>query len=225
MRVDGSPAPAERIRMRLPTCPRCSGPVREPDLWSSAWRCDRHGDVLPYHQGSKPSREALDAVMVRSHAPWWTPYPSMIGWTVSGSGHCGDDKRGTRATALCFSGPNPFGGPVDLLLIAEEPGVGLGARFAGLQGMDPGDDVFEARPDAHIASDGHACPLWCVPSADDRLAYVGEALGLWLWAIVWPPAASVLLLDELKLTDIRDNRPAREAMVFGAPSPHMTLIA
>jgi hypothetical protein len=50
-------------------------------------------------------------------------------------------------------------------------------------------------------------------------------LGLWRWAVVLPPAASVLLLDELKLTDIRDNRPAREAMVFGAPSPHMTLIA
>ncbi|MDQ1723851.1 MAG: hypothetical protein QOG52_879 [Frankiaceae bacterium] len=209
--------------MRPPSCPRCSGPVREPGLWSSSWQCDRHGDVLPYHQGPKPSREALDAAMVRSHAPWWSPYPSMIGWTVSGFGHCGDDSRGTRASAICFSGPNPFGGPVDLLFVAEEPGVGIGARFAGLDGMDPGEGVFEAPPDIHIEADGHACPLWRVPSAEDRLAYVGEALGMWLWAVVWPPTAGVLLLDDLRLADVRDSRPAREALVCGAPSPHMTI--
>ncbi|MCU1677099.1 MAG: hypothetical protein JWM93_1857 [Frankiales bacterium] len=207
-----------------PTCPRCSGPLREPDLWSSAWRCDRHGDVLPYHPCPKPSLEALDAVILKSHAPWWAPYPSMVGWTVSGFGHCGDDKRGTRASAICYSGPNPFGGPADMLVVAEEPGVGIGARFAGLDGMDPGD-VFDTPADAHIDAGGHACPLWCVPSAEDRIAYVGEALALWLWIVVWPPESSVLLLDDLKLTDVRDSRPAREALVCGAPSPHMSASA
>ena len=196
------------------------GMVREPGLWSSAWQCDQHGEVIPYHACPKPSREALEAASVRSHAPWWMPYPSLIGWTVSGFGHCGDDARGTRASAVCFSGPNPLGGPVDLLLIAEEPGVGLGAHFAGLDGMDPGD-VFGTPADAHIEADGHACPLWAVPCAEDRVAYVGEALGLWLWVVTWPPAASVLLLDQLKCTDLRDNRPARESLVCGAPSPHM----
>ena len=40
--------------------------------------------------------------------------------------------------ALACSGPTPFSdGPADVLLIAEEPGVGLGAHFAGLAGPDP----------------------------------------------------------------------------------------
>jgi hypothetical protein len=195
--------------------------VREPDLWSNSWQCDRHGAVLPYHQSPLPSRESLDAAIPRSRAPWWSPYPSTIGWTVSGFGHCGDDKRGTRASAVCFAGPNPAGGPVDVILVAEEPGIGLGERFAGRDGMDPGD-VFDAPPVAHIEADRHACPLWSVPSEVDRLAYVGEAHGQWLWIIVWPPSASVLLLDHLRLVDLRDHRPAREALVYGAPSPRMT---
>ena len=32
-----------------------------------------------------------------------------------------------RASAVALSGPNPLGGPADMLIIAEEPGVGLGA--------------------------------------------------------------------------------------------------
>jgi hypothetical protein len=207
--------------MKPPTCPRCSGPVREPGLWSSSWQCDRHGDVLPYHQTSLPSREALEASVARSHSPWWSPYPSMMLWTVSGFGHCADDKRGTRASAMCFAGPNPSGGPVDMIVVAEEAGIGLGERFAGRDGMDPGD-VFDTPPPVHIEADGHACPLWSVPAADDRLAYVGESHGQWLWIVVWPPSASVLLLDQLRLVDLRDHRPAREALVCGAPSPRMS---
>ncbi|HWN61909.1 MAG TPA: DUF6758 family protein, partial [Streptosporangiaceae bacterium] len=28
-------------------CPRYGKPVREPTAWSSAWRCDWHGEVHP----------------------------------------------------------------------------------------------------------------------------------------------------------------------------------
>lgn len=195
--------------------------MREPGLWSSAWRCDRHGEVLPYRQAVRPAREALDAMIVASKVPWWSPYPSLIGWTVSGFGACGDDRTGTRASAVCFSGPSPLGGPVDLLLVAEEPGVGLGERFAGLDAPDPGA-VGDGPAAATVHADGHAAPLWTVQTPyDDRVAMAGEAHGLWLWVVIWPAAASVLLEDHLQLADVREHRVAREALVYGALSPRM----
>ena len=93
-------------------------------------------------------------------------------------GVAGDDAEGIRATVLACSGPNPVGGPADLLLIAEEPGVGLGAGFAGLLAPDPGPDIGAGPADARVEVDGHPRPLWVVPSAaPGRTAYAGEADG------------------------------------------------
>ena len=38
----------------------------------------------------------------------------------------------------------------------------------------------------------------------DRAGFVGEARGLWLWAVVWPERSGLLMYDELVLTDLRD---------------------
>jgi hypothetical protein len=46
--------------------------------------------------------------------------------------------------------------------------------------------------------------LWCLPAASDRAVFVGEAKGLWLWALVWPETAGVLIWDGVVLTDLRD---------------------
>lgn len=48
-----------------------------------------------------------------------------------GGASAGDERTGARATAVALAGPSPLGGPADLVLVAEEPGVGLGARLAG----------------------------------------------------------------------------------------------
>ena len=39
----------------------------------------------------------------------------------------------------------------------------------------------------------------------DVAAFVGEAKGLWLWALVWPASAGVLMYDSLTLLDLRDG--------------------
>lgn len=142
------------------------------------------------------------------------------GWLVSGVGHAGDERTGARATLLACSGPAPLGGPADMVLVAEEPGVGLGARFAGLAGPDPGPEVTDAVPHAKVEAAGHPTPLWSLP-ADDRAGFVGAAKGLWLWAVLWPVDAGLLLLEDLVLQDARESVP--EPMVdFGAPSPRLT---
>jgi hypothetical protein len=71
-----------------------------------------------------------------------------------------------------------------------------------------------------VMAASHPTALWSVPVLDDRAVFVGEAKGLWLWAVVWPASAGVLMYDGLSLTDLRDW-PADLAMEFGAPSPRL----
>ena len=72
-----------------------------------------------------------------ARCPVWLPWPLPPGWLVSGFTGAGDERTGARASAVALSGPNPLGGPADLLIIAEEPGVGLGAGLAGLPAPIP----------------------------------------------------------------------------------------
>ena len=57
---------------------------------------------------------------------------------TAGFAGAGDERTGTRASAVALSGPNPVGGLAEMLVVAEDPGVGLGAALAGLDSVDPG---------------------------------------------------------------------------------------
>jgi hypothetical protein len=146
---------------------------------------------------------------------------------VTGAGWAGDDRSGVRATALACSGPDPLGGgPADVVLIAEQPGVGLGTRFGGIPGIDCGNLVAESMadasgrgPHAKIKAGGHHIPLWSVKSPEDRCAYVSEAKGMWLYAVAWPASAGYFLAEHVVLHDLSDGVPPE--LVFGAPSPHL----
>ena len=83
--------------------------------------------------------------------------------------------------------------------------MGLGARLAGLPGPDPGDDFGQGPPDAKLEAAGHPTALWSLPCDGDCAAFVGEAKARWLWALVWPAAAGVVLLD----ASLYARRPAR----------------
>lgn len=182
---------------------------------SSDWSCATHGPVQPYHRGRV---EVLGQVSAHARVPVWATRPLLPGWTLGGVGWCGDDRSGATATLVALAGPSPLGGPADLLLVAEEPGVGLGARVAGLEGSDPGDLTVRA-PEAKVLASGHPTPLWRCPSGNDRVAFVGEASGVWLWAVLWPPAAELVLLEHVELFDVRED-PSYE-LPLGAPSPRV----
>jgi hypothetical protein len=151
------------------------------------------------------------------------PWPLPVGWLFTGVAYAGDDRSGGRATAVACSGPGPLGGTGELLLVAEEPGVGLGARFAGIEGPDPGPDICVDMPaQAKLLAVGRPTPLWHVADAPaDRAVFAGEALGLWLWAIVWPESSGLLMYDELVLTDLRDAGAEIEVLPCGALSPRL----
>ncbi|WP_090932214.1 DUF6758 family protein [Nonomuraea jiangxiensis] len=202
-----------------PTCPRCFGPLHGPSAWSPAYRCDIHGDVLPYQPPHPPTSMALEAMRKSSLVPVWLPWPLPTGWLVTGFAEVGEQRTGGRASVVALSGPSPMEGPADLLIIAEEPGIGLGASYAGLAGPDPGEGFDNGPPNAKIEVLGHPTALWCVDGVADRAVYAGEALGNWLWAIAWPPDAGwVIALSELTLRDARDHDLD---VPFGAFSPRL----
>lgn len=197
-----------------PTCPRCGGPVH---ARSSAWQCEVHGEVHPLRVAYASSAAELRDLARGAAVPLWLPWPVPDGWLVTGFARAGDEGSGTRGCALALSGPNPVGGPGEMLLISEEPGIGLGARFAGLGGTDPGGDVAAGPPDGLVRSSHKEFPLWHV-DGPERAAFVGEAMGSWLWLILWPATAGVLLVEQLELVDLRDPGVELE-LPFGAPSP------
>lgn len=187
---------------------------------TSSWDCERHGAVHPLHVVAKPAVEALHKLAGSAGVPLWVPLPLLPGWTLTGLATAGDERTSAKATVVALSGPSPLGGPADLLLIAEEPGVGVGARFAGLDEIDPGLTVV-GQPDAKVEAAGHPTALWRSPSADDRAAFVGEAMGVWLWAVLWPPAAELVLLEHVVLHDLRAAAHASVDLPVGAPSPRL----
>jgi hypothetical protein len=106
-----------------------------------------------------------------------------------------------------------------MLLVSEELGVGLGAGCAGLAGPDPGNDFAAGPPHALVRFGHHEFPVWNV-DAPGRAAFVGEVMGNWLWLILWPDTAGVLLVEPLELRDLRD--PGQDLdLPFGAQSPRL----
>jgi hypothetical protein len=53
-------------------------------VWSSAWRCDLHGDVHPLHPVFRPSAEGRDGLLRTGGVPVWLPWPLPASWLVTG---------------------------------------------------------------------------------------------------------------------------------------------
>jgi len=205
--------------MKDAVCPRCRGPLSEPSAWHSTWQCDLHGAVQPLRLTRSPSPERLQVLLSTAKVPVWLPWPLPIGWLVTGFTGAGDERSGTRGCVVALSGPNPVGGLAEMLLISEEPGLGLGAGLAGLPGPDPGDGLAAGPPHALVSFGHHEFPLWNV-DAPGAAAFAGEVLGNWLWITLWPDTAGVLMLERLSLRDLRD--PGQDLdLPFGAKSPRL----
>lgn len=164
------------------------------------------------HPTVAPTPDAVRRLAREADVPVWLPWPLPEGWLISGLRWAGDDRGGPVACVLAVSGPNPLPEAetervADLLLVAEQPGVGLGASLAGLSDIDAGDRLREAAitepADFKIDAAGHDTPLWSVPMPDG-VGFVGEAAGDWLWLLAWPASAAAVLLARFPLVDLRD---------------------
>ena len=193
-------------------CPRCGNDLVAPTEYDKVWRCSRHGQTLPLTILARLDGPAIRHLCDHAEVPVWLPDPMPVGWTLAGLATVGDVPDGFRATVVSLRGPAPLGGMGEWLIVAEEPGVGLGASYAGAE-MMAAPPVSTELPLAKVHALGHPTPLWPIPdSRADRSAYVGEAAGVWLWLVSFPADAGYALLEDLALTDLRAHQlPILEA--------------
>jgi hypothetical protein len=144
---------------------------------------------------------ALLTHITESQLPTWLPWPMPASWSVSGVGRAGDGDE--QATVLACSGPDPLSGDADLVLVCEEPGVGLGAYYAGAQGLDVGRQISGFPAATRVQVGQHATPLWWVGERDDRDVHVGEASGRRPWIVAWPATAGAIIRSGLTFVDLK----------------------
>ncbi len=202
-------------------CPRCRTPVGESD---GVWSCSLHGKVPRVWRPVEPGYDVFAEHLVATAGfPTYLPWPLSPGWRISdfSSARWAGSVVGTMC---CASGTSEADGPVDLLVVAEEPGTGLGGRCAGIPSADPGPDVGRGAPAVRLRVEGRPVPLWAVSTsaadtAFDRAVFVGEAFGRWLWLVLRPPSAMLLLREEWSLVDVSTLGPPLVEVPFGGPGP------
>jgi hypothetical protein len=188
-----------------------------------------HGDVralwVPPGEQEISYDGFADHLAAAADFPTYLPWPMSPGWAVTDFGVVGDgsDER-TLATVTCVSGTSELDGPVDVFVVAEEPGTGLGARCAALERTDPGREVGDGQPMVRVRIGSQTVPLWAVSTSAsderfDRSVFAGEAEGRWLWLVLRPASAMLLLRDDWILRDVSGLGPPLVEMPFGGPRP------
>lgn len=203
-------------------CPCCTLPVTEGE---NGWQCPDHGAITPLWRPAVASYEALAEHLGHcGDAPTLVPWPLAAGWTITDFGCVAEDGKEARASMLSCTGITDADGVVELTIVSEEPGVGLGARCAGIDHSDPGAEVGDGPPHARVNIDGVTLPLWSVSTSHshptfDRSVFAGEAHGRWLWLILRPASAALLLRDEWALADVTGLGPELIDVPFGGNPP------
>jgi hypothetical protein len=202
-------------------CPRCAAPVAR--TAAERWSCGMHGDVEPvWRTGEATYDDLAEHLVTTTGFPTYLPWPMSPGWRVTDFASVGAPGR-TGATMTCCSGTSELDGPVDVMVVSEEPGAGLGQRLAGTVHVDPGTDPREP-PVARVRIDHQPVPLWAVSTSSgsrewDRSVVAGEAHGRWLWMVLRPASALLLLRDDWILRDVSEVGPLLVEMPFGGTPP------
>jgi hypothetical protein len=207
-------------------CPRCPAELTGSD---AAWTCPLHGAVTPLWRSVRSEYDALVAHLdLAKPLPTWLPWPMPPGWHVTDFGCVALPGESASAVFTTCSGPNEPDGVVEVTVVTEEPGVGLGARIAEVTHTDPGREAVVGAPAARIRVDEGAAPLWPVPTVTDvadapadssvldRSVLVGEAGGRWVWLVLRPAPAALLLNAKWLLHDVSQLGPALVDLPFGA---------
>jgi hypothetical protein len=205
--------------MRLePECPRCPAAVTGT---GSAWLCPTHEAIVPLWRVAEPDYDAFAEHLVMSRSlPTWLPWPLPDGWQVTDFGYVGLEGGTPQAAYATCTGVSELDGVVELTVVTEEPGVGLAARCGGVTHTDPGREAGEGVPPTRIRVEGATVPMWLVstddgPAALDRAVLAGEAGGRWLWLVLRPASAALLLPEMAPLRDVSSFGPQLVALPFG----------
>ncbi len=198
-------------------CPRCASAVKES---GRRWECEEHGIITPLWRVRHAAYEAFAEHLVRARPlPTWVPWPLAPGWQLTDFGCVVAAGEDARATFVSSVGTNDLDGVVEVSVVTEEPGEGLGARCAGVTHTDPGAQISGPAP-VRVRADGHPVPLWALSTSDhdetfDRSVFAGEVGGRWLWLVLRPASAALMLTDAWELRDVSGLGPELVALPFG----------
>jgi hypothetical protein len=204
-------------------CPRCPTPVASTGD-DGGWSCPEHGVIAPLWRPDEASYDAfVEHLGATATFPTYLPWPLSPGWRVTDFAAVGHPGNGVAAMT-CVSGTSELDGPVDVVVVSEEAGTGFGARVAGTTHDDPGDEVGQGPPTVRVRVDGQTVPLWPVSTSEsrgewDRSVLAGEAGGRWLWMVMRPASAVLLLRDDWILRDVSGLGPPLVEVPFGGPAP------
>jgi hypothetical protein len=84
--------------------------------------------------------------------------------------------------------------------------------------------VGQGAPAVQVLLGHHTVRLWPVSTSEthaelDRSVFAGEAFGRWLWLVLRPASAMLLLRDDWILRDVSGVGPPLVEMPFGGPAP------
>jgi len=184
-----------------------------------------HGTIHPLWRPDEASYNSF-AELVNQAAddlPTYLPWPMSPGWSIADFG-CVSGPDRAYATVTTTVGTSDLDGPVEVTVVSEDPGVGLGSRCAGTAYDDPGEQIGVGPHAILVRAGGHSVRMWSVdPSIDDDLfaksVFAGEADGRWLWLVIRPASAALLLRDEWLLADVTGFGPEALEMPFGGARP------
>lgn len=203
-------------------CTRCAAPILRID--ANTWSCPEHGEIVPLWRPETATYDGFAAHLERAGSfPTYLPWPLGPGWTVTDFAVVANPES-ARATLTCVTGSSALDGPVDVTVVSEEPGTGLGSRVAGLDTDDPGGEVGRGTSLVKVRLGSYPVGLWpvSVSSIDgelDRSVLAGEAEGRWLWLVLRPASAILLLRDDWILRDVSVTGPQLVTLPFGGPAP------
>ena len=207
-------------------CPRCPTEVTEE---AGQWSCPMHGPTPALWRPEEPSYDMLvEHLETAGGLPSWVPWPLPPGWVVLDFGAV-RSATAAVATVVSCGGMTETDGPVTMTVVTEEPGVGLGARVAGVVHDDPGAHTQGRPVQTWIRAGGASVALWLLsttaegaagPAQEDpwdRAVLVGEAQGRWLWLTVTPASAALGLDGWGDLVDLGGRGPELVDLPFGEP--------
>lgn len=216
-------------------CPRCAAPVVEDRSGATpAWGCTDHGAITPLWRPASATYDAfVDHLARAGEFPTYLPWPMSPGWSITDFGCVSDTDGSTagtrplpvaRATVTTCAGTSDLDGVVEVIVVTEEAGIGLGRRVARTHHDDPGDEVGTGRPTVRVRLGSKTVPLWPVSTSTsdvefDRSVFAGEAEGRWLWIVLRPASAALLLRDDWILADVARFGPHLLEMPFGGSPP------
>src|SRR4051794_23017580 len=149
-------------------CPQCPAVLIGS---GSEWTCPLHGATTPLWRTSHSEYDDLVAHLAFARPlPTWLPWPVPPGWHLTDFGAVANPGTAATAVFTTCSGPSIPDGVVEVTVVSEEPGVGLGARVAQVTHTDPGREAVVGAAPARIRIDAAAVRLWPVPTTATELA-------------------------------------------------------